>query len=36
MKSCESCPGTGPAAVARTMTTLAVAVASVLVMALVG
>jgi hypothetical protein len=36
MKSCESCPGRGPSAVARTMTTLVVAVASVFVMAFGG
>jgi NodT family efflux transporter outer membrane factor (OMF) lipoprotein len=36
MKDCESCPGGGVRAAARTMTTVVVAVASVLVMALAG
>ena len=36
MKACEDCPGEGVRAVARTMTTVIVAVASMLVLALAG
>ncbi len=36
MKACEECPGIGASAVARTMTTVIVALASVIVMALAG
>ncbi|HEV7577017.1 MAG TPA: TolC family protein, partial [Caldimonas sp.] len=36
MKDCDNCPGIGASAVARTMTTVIVAVASMLVLALAG
>ena len=36
MRTCETCPGVGASAVARTMTTVIVAVASMLVLALAG